>query len=997
MGEVVVTGSRISRRDYVADSPIVSVGPKAIEATGDVTLERVINNLPQIVPNLGASNNNPGNGQFNIALRGLGTTRTLVLVDGRRVTPSNSDGTVDVNTIPQALIENIEIITGGASAVYGSDAVAGVVNFKLRHNFQGVVIDSQYNISDQGDGEETAVSITLGGNFAEDRGNATISMAYDNRDAIYYGDRSDVTVNGFPGAGLNRILAVSGASTTIPQGAYTFTSTNLPSQAAVNSVFGRYGVAAGAVTNNSNLGFNSDGTLFKNGFNYKGPTTIDFSTIPLTTGGAGPGSYNTGALNYVLTPQTRYQAFATGEYAITPHIKAYSQFSFTDLEAVTRLAPSPAAGNPGTALTARPGTGQTGFLVPVTNPFIPADLRAILASRADPTAPFIFNKRFSELGFRNADFQNRTWQLLAGVRGDVPGMDINYDVFTSYGRTESLAIQTGNVQHSAVRQLLESPTGSAGSCSGYNIFGQNGISSACAAFISPTTKNVLNYTQRQVEADVNGHLFTMPSFGEGFGGGDVRFAFGADYRSDRAVTIPDAIAASIDQSGTVGSTTTPYNNAPGIVGFNAAAPTAGTTDVYEVYGELLVPILKDVPFAKSLNLDLGARFSDYNTIGNTFTYKAEMDWRVFDWLLLRGGFNRAIRAPNIGDLYAPLNQNFPTIGAAGSTVVTGDPCDINSAYRKGNLGLSAAGVRALCVAQGIPTSIVDTYTQINTQSQSTTGGNPNLAEERANTYTGGVVLQPHFSNPLFARLSASIDYYNINIKGTIGSVSLSTELQSCFNANGLNPTYAANNFFCQQFNRDPATGNIGTGLSTNQNLGGLRTSGVDFQVDWGFALAALPYLGLSENLGNLNFNFLANWLNDYDVQVLPGTTFQQNRGYIGNFSALPVWKGLLNASYSVGPIEVGVTERYIADMKDASCVALFSGPCTARGVPATFYTDLTGRWKINDTLELRGGIQNVTNQEPRFFTSGSASQGNTDASTYDLIGRRYYVAVKARF
>ena len=991
--EVVVTGSRISRRDYVAESAVVSVGPKAIENTGDVTLEHILNNLPQVVPGLGSQVNNGGNGQINLQLRGLGSTRSLVLIDGRRATPSNTNGVVDINTIPDALIDNIEIITGGASSTYGSDAIAGVANFKLKHNFSGLVMDYQYNIAEKGDGEEHKINVTAGGNFAGDRGNATLSFGYDSRAAIYYGDRPDVTVFGFPTAGVtNQILAVSGNSSTIPQGAYTATSTNLPSAVAVNAIFAKYGIAAGTVANSRNLGFNADGTLFYNGSNYKGPTTIDFSTIPTTINAAGPGNYNTGALNYVLTPQVRYNAYAQAEYAVNPHIKAYGSFSFTDIDAVLRLAPSPAAGNPGTSITARAGTGQTGFLVPATNPFIPADLKAILASRADPNAPFIFNKRFADLGFRNSDNENTTWQFLTGFKGDIPyfkQFDLSYDVYASYGRTERVETQTGNVQHSAVRQLLESPTGSVGSCTGYNPFGSIPISTACKAFISPVTKNLVNYTQRNVEANIQGKLFDLPA-------GELRFAAGADYRQDRASFVPDAISSSVDQSGTVGSNTNPYNNAPGIVGFNSATGLTGTTDVYEEYGELLVPVLKDIPFVKALNLTLGVRNSDYSTVGTALTYKADVAWRVDNWLLMRGGYSRAIRAPNIGELFAPLNQNFPSIGAAGASLLTGDPCDINSAYRKGNLGLSASGARALCLAQGIPATIIDSYSQANTQSQSTTGGNPNLQAEKANTYSGGFVLTPHFSMPLFQKLSASIDYYNIAIKGVISSVSLSTELQSCFNGNGLNATYSNTNFFCQQFNRDPATGNIGTGLSTNANLGGTRTSGVDFQVDWAFRISDVPGMQSHDRWGRLAFNTVFSWLNDFDAQILPKTNYQQNRGYIGSQAALPVWKGVLNADYAIGPFNFGITERYIGEMKDSSCVAITS-VCTACGVPATFYTDLNARWKVLDNLELRMGISNATNQDPRFFTSGNTSQGNSDASTYDLIGRRYFVALKTRF
>ncbi len=1028
VGEVVVTGSRIARRDYVADSPIVSVGPKAIENTGDITLERVIAQLPQVVSTQGAQVNNGGNGQVNFALRGIGSSRTLVLIDGRRAVPSNASGVIDLNTIPTALIENIEVITGGASSAYGSDAIAGVANFKLKHNFQGLVIDSQYNISEEGDGEEQAVNITAGGNFDGDRGNAVISFGYANRNAVFYGARPNVQLNDFGDFGLpnSSILAVGGFSGTIPQGsaagianaALNAAGNNVAgangfSQAAFNTVFGRYGVngASVAVNQNTAIGFNSDGTLFYKGLNYKGPTdTIDFATIPQTPlnaalGGAaanGPGAYNTGALNYALVPQTRYNAYGSVEYKINDHIKAYGQFIFNQFTSATVLAPTPAASNPGTAVGALP-TANTGFLVPVTNPYLSADLRTLLASRPNPNAPFLFNKRFTEFGFRNATIDYTTYQILTGARGDIPdpgNHDLTYDIYGSYGRTLENDTQTGNLNRSLFRQYLESPTGALGACSGYNPFGQNGISAACRSLLSPTTKNQVENVQRVVEGTLTGRAFTA-EFADHFGG-EVRFALGGDYRQNRYAFTPDAIASSNDTAGTIGSNTNPFNNANGLAGFNAAQPTRGVTDVYEVYGELLLPLVHDLPFAKRVELNLGARFSDYNFSGsgretqlNTTTYKAEVNWKVTDWATLRGGYNRAVRAPNVGELFTPQQTNFAAINNPG-TLGNGDPCDGTGAYINGPNG---AAVRALCIAQGVPAALVGspaTFRQANSQAASTSGGNPNLREERANTYTGGFVITPKFSNPLFSRISLSVDYYNISISQAIGGIATLTSLSKCYNSDGSNPTYSINNFFCGAIQRDTGTGQLANSTATQQNTGGLKTSGIDFQADWGFALAAIPYLNLSDKYGSLAFNLVGTWVNDLDTRATPTDRYQQNRGTISSQGYTPVWKAVAAVNYSVGPFDFGVTERYYGDAEDFSCVGL-TVVCTARGVPATFYTNLTGRWKINDTLELRTGIDNVTNQEPRFFTSGTSSQAFSDGSTYDFIGRRYYVALKARF
>ena len=1010
VSEIVVTGSRISRRDYVADSPIVSIAPKALENTGGVTLDKLFGQVPQFVGANTGQSNNPGNGQVNIDLRGLGTVRNLVLLDGRRITPSNVSGVVDINTIPAALIENIEIVTGGQSTAYGSDAIAGVTNFKLKHNFQGLQIDTQYGISDQHDGQTQNVTVTAGSNFADDRGNAVLSLGYSNRDAVFYGDRANVLAPDFAtisSATLDpRILAVSGLSGTRPQGGISFLGANLPTQAAITGLFTRYGVSAataGAILPTYTLAPNNDGTLFNGAANYRGPTTIDFSTLTRTATASNGGSYNTGALNYIQLPLTRYNAFSNVEYAITPHIKGYAQFQFTDYTSSTRLAPSPASGNP-TGVASSVGSGGTGFLVGANNPFITADLRTILNSRADPNAPFVFAKRFSELGARVSQTEFTTYQAIVGVKGDLPGYDITYDIYAAYGHLNNSNTQFGNVSHTNAAAVFANPnTAGGGACSTYNPFGISTITQACANYISPQTKNQTQYTQRIVEADFQGKLFTLPSFGA-FGGGDVRFAFGADYRDDRASFLPDALLSSSDNSTnsyTLGGTTyNLINNTAGVVGFNGAAPVTGDIDVYEIYEELLIPIIKDVPFIKSLSLDLGGRYSDYSTIGSAYTYKADLEWKVSDWLLFRGGYSRAIRAPNVSELYTPATNGFYNIGGPSATSLgAGDPCDVRGAARRG-VGVNAAAVRALCLAQGVPTTVIDSFQGANTQVQELAGGNPNLRQERANTYTGGFVIQPHFSYPLFSRMSASVDYYNINIKGLISSVGPATQFQYCFNETGANPTYSNAYSLCSLFLRDPTSGQVISGSANNQNLGGLRTSGIDVQFDWAFTLSQLPYLGLADKWGGLAFNLTANWVNDYDQQAVPGGPYLNYRDSIGSGGTtgggfVPVWRAFLNASYNVGPVSFGVSEQYIGSARDSGCVGLSA--CGNKGVDPTFYTNLNLRWKLNDTIEVRGGVTNVTNQDPRFFTNGSSSQGQSDASTYDLIGRQYFMALKARF
>ena len=974
--QVVVTGSRIARKDFTADSPIVTVGAEQLQKTGAISVEKLLNQLPQFMPSVSDTSNNPSNnGQANLQLRGLGNVRTLVLMDGHRITPSNSTGVVDVNTIPTALIESIETITGGASAVYGSDALTGVVNFKLKHHFAGVQVDGQYGQTARRDGDTETVSVTLGGDFDAGRGNAVMSMSYGARGKVFNSARA--------------FSSVAGASATLPQGAWPV---NGASQAAMDSVFAKYGVAPGTVKNPDKLGFNTDGTLFFNSVNYKGPTTPDFATIRQGVGSVPTGSYNTGILNELQLPQTRYNTFSRVEYELAPTVRAFAQAYFTNYTADTELAPSPGAGSPTGSANA---LGGTGFLVPVTNPFLSADLKTLLASRANPTAPFLLNKRFSEVGPRHEHDEHSIYQLQAGLNGKLGIGDWTWDLWSAYGKLNLLVTQTGNVSHQAVRTLLEASDGGASQCAGgYNPFGLGPVSASCVSYISRTTKNATTYTQNQVEANFQGGLLDLPA-------GEARAAVGTSYRRDNFGFVPDSVLSTPD----ISNLGTPLQNkAPGVIGFNASNPLQGASDVSELYGELLVPVLKDLPFVESLNLDLGGRYSDYSTVGGITTYKADLEWKPFAQLLVRGGYQKAIRVPNLGELFTPQGQNFPSIGPAVTSsgapagLNSGDPCDTRNVYRTGADG---AKVRALCLAQGMPGTLVDSFVYGSTQVQGTTGGNPNLIQEDAGSWSAGLVWQPRFDIPLLSHLSASVDYYSIDIKNAVGAVSAANALSKCFNADGTNPTYSNTNFFCTLLVRDPLSGQISNSQQTNANLGEYRTSGIDFQVDWS---AGLGDLGLDDRYGVVGVNVIANHLNKLEVQLLPSGPFRDLTGSIGDTSitsngasvignAFSKLKVFTTFNYTVGPFTAALRWRFVDKMTDQSCIG--KSTCTAISPPAVNYFDATAGWKINDQYELSAGVNNLTDKQPPFFTS--FTQANTDPSTYDVLGRRYFVGFKARF
>ena len=945
VSDVVVTGSRIARQDYKSSSPIVTVDSEDFKATGSVTIDSLMNDMPQFVPSINATSNNPSNGgQANLNLRGLGTSRTLVLMNGRRVVPSNASGVVDVNILPTALIKNVEVISGGASAAYGSDALAGVANFILNESFSGVQIDAQYGETDRGDGVTESYSLTVGGNFADDRGNMVLSIGRSTREQIYNEARE-----------FSRISGASGAT---PLGSTVFDSNNLPSLAAIRAYFN-----SATLTNTGAFGFNNDGSLFAHAgaLNFKSPGGITYD------GFVKPGAdytYNTGSLNSLQLPLERWNVYAGGRYAINDNVEVYGSALFTEYEAGQELAATPASNNP---------TGGTGFRVPASNPFIPADLKALLNTRANPNGSFLLNKRFMDVGGRISTSHYNVYQITGGVRGQFEGSDWTYDIYAQYGRVDTTNIQTGNVSRSSVQNLLDAADGGRSICEGgFNPFGNNPLSEACTKYIHRSAQNLTEQEQTVIEATFQGKLMDLPA-------GEARAAVGMQYRQDNYIFRPDASLAQSNPA-----VTRPdggVNGGSEIAGFNPSQPLSGTTNSKEIFAEILLPLISNVPFIEQLDLTVGGRYSDYNTVGGVTAWKADLDWAVVDGLRVRGGYNFAVRAPSIGELYAPLNTSFPGIGSPSATGVQGDPCDIRGSYRNGP---NAAQVRALCIAQGISANSIDNYIMSNNQVPGVTGGNPDLFEETGKSWSVGVVYQPRLSMAALSNLSFSVDYFNIEIEDVIGTIGAAAQLQGCYNANGQNPTYDVNNGYCQLFQRDPLTGNAVGARELNQNLATLKTSGVDAQADW---RADMVDMGMPD-WGSLNLNVVIGWLENWERQDAAGGPFINRTGTIDSVfgNTFPEWKLLTSLGWRNDNFSAGLRWRRIGEMTQYS---------TTNELGAIDYIDLNGSWSINDNVTLRLGVNNLADQQPRTYAPGV--QANTDPSTYDVLGRRYYVGLTAKF
>lgn len=932
--QIVVTGSRIVRSDFVATSPIITTSEATLRETGKVNVESALQQLPQFVPGRDENDNaeaSGGGGRATVNLRGLGETRTLVLMDGRRLPVSNGQMVVDLNTVPLGIVESIEVISGGASAVYGSDAIAGVVNIRTKNHFNGLELSLNAGETFRGDGRRFDTSLTGGFDFAEEKGNALISVGYTERGEV--------------GSNNREFFRLGGPSGTLPQGGFNPTSGNLPNQAAVDAYFARFGAAPGAVRNTQALGFNDDGTLFtvvNPALNYNGPREAGGYTFD-----TGQIIYNTTRDALITVPQDRYSVFSKVNYQLTDSVNVYAQGLFTNSEVSTQIGFTPVGANINT--------------VPVTNPFIPTDLRTLLAARPDQNARFTFNKRYMFAPRRWQESFN-TYQIVAGLNGDLPFRDWTWDVYTLHNSSSLTETQQDYISRTRIQTLLDAPDGGRSLCEGgFNPFqgSANSFSPACIAYVSQDLHTTMHTETDVTEASMQGSVFVLPA-------GDARFSAVANYQSNSFDYSPDAILITGDLGG-VGNT----------------AASRGSINVKEFGAEMLLPILRDVTAAESLNLTVAGRRSDYNISGNVTTYKADIDWRPLQPLLIRGGYERAVRAPNIVELFSAPTGVTTLIGSAPQA---GDPCDVRGIVRG---GANAAQVRALCLAQGIPADLVDTYTYTAGSVGTLVSGSMELEPEKADTYTIGAVFTPRFDTPWFSRLAWSIDYYNITLEDAISSTGAQTAISKCYNLDGSNPGYDASNLYCGLIDR---TFNGPGSLRINQpflNLGGYRTSGIDSQIDWTVDMEAL---GLR---GELRFNTALTYVEKFEIQQLPGDPFLDYSGTVSlplsAIPSVPKFRTLTTLGYQVGPVNAGVRWRHIDAMDDVTAVTRPASP--APGVPAYDLFDLLLGYRFSDGITLNAQVTNLGDKEPPVV---AASPGNTNRGLYDVLGRAFLLNLQVK-
>lgn len=989
--EVVVTGSRIVRPDFTSDSPTVSVSSQSLENSSQISIDQQLNKMPQFG---GGSNqitsavdvqatptNSPGIAA--VALRGLGNNRTLVLLDGRRTQPNNASLVVDLNTIPTAAVDSVEIITGGAGSTYGADAVAGVVNFKLKKNFQGVTINGQTGQTLEGDGAQSQISALIGSNFADNKGNGILGFTYSKRDAVFGRDR-EFFRRAFTDAGT------PGADGFANFGGYV----GPYSQAAADQVFGAKGFAAGDVKNTNSIYFNPAATTAQATVFSVNAGAISHAQAPGYTGELGNnykyltnGNLASNAPNGFLSlPLERYSAFGAAHYDLNDNVTFYTQLNFDHNVVKTQGGAS------------APAVLQWGVTVPYdATHAVPTELATILNSRgaagsAAALAPWTLNKELDYMGQTALTTTTNTYELLAGARGNVGVKDWTYDFFVSHGDTGQDVRYGGYVDLLAYQTLINLPnyganadfnngrTGLLAHCtSGLNPFVTTEVSQDCKNIISSPMKTVTSLQQEQIEVDVQGALFALPA-------GDFRFAIGSDYRKNTYQYDPDR-----------GFSTQNINSLA--VGLFDTTFTQGQIGVKEIYAEALAPIVKDLPFVKALNLNVGYRYSDYDTnTGGVSTWKATADWDVNDWVKIRGGRQNANRAPNVAEMFQP---------AVFSTVPwpDHDPCSIVTRAPYGNVAANPdrAKVQQLCttLSGGFP---VDSNFNGNQSvyfplGRDLTQGSLNLKPEEAKTFTLGTVLRSPFESDYLRRLTVSVDYYDIDLEGAISPATTQTVYQQCFNGLGTNPNYDPNNPYCKLIIRSPING---FWLATNaqyQNLGAIKTAGVDTQIDWS---ATTPFIG--DRDGTIFANVNVNYLQKYDVQNFKGGPMIHYADTVGGPTGSPPygaqfkWKFYTTVGYSVGPATAALAWRHLPSVRNAALAT----NTTATQLPSPAYDlfDLSARWAFSSMYEVRLGVDNVLNKLPPtvgILPGVTNSAGVTDLGSYDVLGRRFYVGGVAKF
>ena len=1013
--EVTVTGTRIRQPNLTSVSPLTVVNDQEIKLQGAANIENLLNGLPQITAGQQSNVSNGSTGTATVNLRNLGSQRTLVLVDGKRLMPGDPGFPIaDLNNIPSSVVERVDVVTGGASAVYGADAVAGVVNFIMKKNFQGAQIDAQYGYAQHNNNNSTyrsiqgvqgisnypyapsnfrnelstEVSALIGLNSPDDKGNITAYATYRNLQAITQ-DKYDVS-------------ACSVASTATGTDSYNYNAFRCSGSS--NTQYGRF-----IVLNPSAGSYNAANPGKQLHDNPAGGKTFTKGTVP---------AFSYGPLNYLQRPEERYTAGFFGHYRFNDHAEFYTDLMFADDHTVAQIAPS--------GFFAGSGSNGNSFIqINCNNPLLGDVVGASTGQtqrqdfcgvNAGTAALVNVQTGFRFVGSnRQDDIRHTNYKLDLGLRGDLaPGW--TYDAYLQYGTSiyNEHYLNDVSIRKAQNAVLVDPTTGKcftdSGNCVPLNIFQVGGPSAAALGYVlTPGFKSgqaVEQIASASITGDLGRYGWKSP-----YANGGVGVALGTEYRRESSALNVDDEFRSGDLSGQGGPT----------------KAVSGSFDVYEIFGEVRIPLVEDRPFFKSLNIDAGYRWSDYSLAGTTEAYKIEGDWAINRDIRLRAGYNRAVRAPNIVELFAP--------SSVGNTA-SADPCSGN--FIASNISASCLATFATEAAvlgltpQQFVNSLSSTHTAAGTVSISQCpaaqcsglfAGNSALKPEQADTYTVGIVFTPTYR--LLRRFSATVDYFNIEVDNLIGAPGSTTILNECTNFN----VAAA----CALIKRDASGilfGFNGYTNLTNTNQGYLKTSGYDVTANYRFDPRdfGLPAWG------TVSINMIGTYTDKLITQPLTGGPTYDCAGLYGPTCGTPQahWKHKVRFTWEAPrwPVTISFDWRYMGGVHfDANQGTAGAAPggvfipkanwtgnsllanhpsgvtdTADESIPAYNYLDISGTWKVRPNLTFRAGVANVFDKDPPRLDSNvvpasgpPTGNANTYPGVYDTLGRTMFVGLTLDF
>lgn len=919
---VIVTGSRVAS-GADAPTPVTAVSTDQINAIALPNVADALIQLPALKQSVSSAKGGQGltiGSQLN--LRNIGAFRTLVLVDGKRfvsTAPFSSGQSIAVNidAIPQGLIQQVDTVTGGASAAYGSDAVAGVVNFILNKDFEGLKAEVTYGQTQRRDGIRYGSELNFGGKFDDGRGHVLASLGYDRDEGIQNDPYSYKAARDWQERALGR-QTIAGQLQLVDNARFPMVPLN--------------GLVTGCVIGGVTRSYTAcPSSIYGTSFNNAGTATQDYdfgirAAQPTSTSGGstfanGGDGYNPGPQSLLSTPTIRNSMFARADYDFTDQLNVYVEANY----ARTKSRSEAGAGT-STFVNANP----LGFRIARNYAYLPADLAADMDAAG---ASAIFLQKQFAFNVKQT-FESRTNRIVTGATYD---FDDNWsgDVYYTYGETKSQmtlndfsdTIAMANAL-TAVRDVNGNVTCATGGqyCVPWNIFGREPLDPTLNKYLNPQNQYFNENTQQAIEATLTGKLFDLPA-------GPVDIAAGGGYRKETLNTSTDALGLAAKRNG--------FNNNPGALIYINSPAIKGDLELFEGFGEAQIPILSDLPFIQTLDANLAARYTDYSTSGGVTTWKAGLVWVPFDGLRFRAARSRDIRAANLVELFNPSSSGFGNVR---------DP-------RKAGASVSFVPI---------------------------TSGDPNLDPEEADTTTIGVVWNPSF----FPQLTASIDYFNIEMEGAIATVTSQRTIDLC-EASVTNPgTYGSYALFCDRITRDnnnDPNGNLLSVRTPYSNLASLENRGVDVELSYN---EDLSNFGLD---GRLSIRAFATYVYENSTKT-PGIPAIA----VDLAPSLGQLSGLITASYILDDWTFGLQQNFVGHGTfDASQYTTTGQRLRYAGdqAPSQWWTDLSVKKSFGD-YEVFGSIQNLFDKDPGRFPFTGTSSGTGTSNTYDTQGRRFMIGAR---